>query len=83
MHPVGIVRKIDLLGRIVVPAEIRRTLSVDIGDPMEIFMDNDKIILRKYSPNCIFCGSDEDMSIIGNRPVCKNCLKDIKKEAAK
>ncbi|MDR2457510.1 MAG: AbrB/MazE/SpoVT family DNA-binding domain-containing protein [Clostridiales Family XIII bacterium] len=83
MKAVGIVRKVDLLGRVVIPAEIRRTLNVEVNDPMEIFMDNDKIVLRKYSPNCIFCGSDKDMSMISGRPVCKKCLNDIKDAAKK
>jgi len=55
----GIVRKIDNLGRLVLPKELRKTMNIDIKDPMEIYVDNDKIILKKYQPACIFCGSSD------------------------
>jgi transcriptional pleiotropic regulator of transition state genes len=79
MKPMGVVRKVDILGRIVVPAEIRKILDVKIEDPLEIFMDGDKIVLRKYSPNCIFCSSDKNMVMIHGRPVCEKCVNDLKK----
>ena len=53
----GIVRKVDELGRVVLPIELRRTLNIDIKDSLEIYVENDSIILRKYEPSCIFCGS--------------------------
>ena len=57
MKTTGIVRRIDELGRVVLPVELRRTLGLDVRDPVEIFVEEDAIILRKYQPNCIFCGS--------------------------
>lgn len=56
MKAVGIVRKLDDLGRYVLPVEIRRVLNINIGDPLEIFVDGDSIILKKYEPSCVFCG---------------------------
>ena len=55
MKSTGIVRKIDELGRIVLPIEIRNTLDIKAKDSIEIFVDDDKIILKKYQPSCIFC----------------------------
>lgn len=57
MKATGIVRKVDELGRIVIPIELRRTMGIDIKDPLEIFVDGEKIILRKYEPTCIFPGA--------------------------
>lgn len=62
MKSTGIVRKIDELGRIVVPRELRTTLDVGPGDPVEIFVDGEQIILKKYQPSCIFCGEARDIS---------------------
>ena len=56
MKATGIVRKIDDLGRVVLPIELRRTLNIDIKDPVEIFIEGDLIILKKYEPACVFCG---------------------------
>ena len=55
MKSTGIVRKVDELGRIVIPIELRRTLDIDIKDALEIYVDGDQIILKKYEPACIFC----------------------------
>ena len=57
MKATGIVRKVDELGRIVLPIELRRTLNIDIRDPLEIYVDGESIMLKKYQPACIFCGS--------------------------
>ena len=56
MKSTGIVRKIDELGRVVIPMEIRNTMGINSRDAMEIFVDGDKIILRKYGTSCVFCG---------------------------
>ena len=55
MKSTGMVRKIDELGRIVMPAEIRQTLGLQVRDAMEIYIDGDRIVLKKYQPSCIFC----------------------------
>ena len=58
MKSTGIIRKVDDLGRIVLPIELRRTLDIAERDELEIYMENDQIILRKYEPSCVFCASD-------------------------
>ncbi|WP_066196225.1 MULTISPECIES: AbrB/MazE/SpoVT family DNA-binding domain-containing protein [Gracilibacillus] len=68
MKSTGIVRKVDELGRIVIPKELRRTLEIDIKDPMEIFVDEEKIILQKYTPGhaCIVTGEvNSDNLVLG------------------
>ena len=57
MKALGIVRKVDILGRIVIPKELRDSLDIEDKDPLEIFVEGDRIILKKYNPSCIFCGS--------------------------
>lgn len=73
MKSLGIVRKIDELGRIVVPIETRRLLGIAEKDPLEIYVDNDRIILRKYEPACIFCGSTKGTTEINGKKVCRDC----------
>jgi len=79
MKSTGVVRKIDELGRIVLPIEIRRTLDIDVKDPVEIFIDEDTIILRKYESSCIFCGNARDNVIYKNKHICKACIEEMKK----
>lgn len=67
----------DELGRIVIPMELRRTFNIDIKDPLEIYVDEDKIILAKYEPACIFCGSSENMQSFKDKNVCGSCLGEI------
>lgn len=74
MKSTGIVRKVDELGRIVLPMEIRNTLEINPKDPLEIFVEGDKIILTKYEPCCIFCGSTEDNVALNEKRVCKACI---------
>lgn len=61
MKSTGIVRPVDTLGRIVLPVELRRTLDIDIKDSLEIFVDGEFIMLKKYQPSCIFCDSMDDI----------------------
>ncbi|WP_048744527.1 AbrB/MazE/SpoVT family DNA-binding domain-containing protein [Paenibacillus sp. P22] len=77
MKATGIVRKIDELGRIVIPMELRRTLEISEKDPLEIFVDGDKIILRKYSPGCNFCGSQTVHRRIGEKHLCRECVRSL------
>ncbi len=80
MKSTGIVRKVDELGRIVLPKELRETFKIDRKDPLEIYVDGDNIILRKYEPACIFCGSaNEVVNYMGKR-VCRECIENLKKE---
>ena len=78
MKAIGIVRKVDELGRIVLPMELRRTFSIQKEDPIEIFVDGDSIVLKKYEPACIFCGSADDVVQIHGKNVCKACIKEMK-----
>lgn len=78
MKTVGIVRDIDKLGRFVIPVELRNKLGIENGDAIEIFAEQDRIILRKYEPCCTFCKSEEGVVEFRNRLVCKNCIDMIK-----
>ena len=69
----GIVRKVDELGRVVIPIELRRTLGIDEKDALEIYVDNEKIILKKYEPACVFCGNAADVQHYRGKLVCRNC----------
>ncbi len=82
MKSTGIVRKLDNLGRIVIPSELRRTLDIGDQDPLEIYMDNERIILKKYVPPsvCIFCGSADETTNYNGKNVCKECLVMIKSQ---
>lgn len=77
MKATGIVRKIDELGRIVLPIEIRRTMHIDVRDPMEIYVEGNTIILRKYEQECVFCGSTKKVTNFKNRNICENCRKEL------
>ncbi len=75
----GIVRKVDDLGRIVIPIELRRNLDIDIRDSLEIFVDSKQIILKKYTPACIFCGQAKNVRTYMDKRICANCAKEIGK----
>lgn len=75
MKATGIVRKIDDLGRVVLPVELRRTLELELRDPVEIFCDDGAIILRKYEPTCIFCGSNTGLLEYHGKLVCAECRR--------
>jgi AbrB family transcriptional regulator, transcriptional pleiotropic regulator of transition state genes len=78
----GIVRKVDELGRVVIPIELRRTLEIAEKDSLEIYVDSDRIVLRKYEPACIFCGSMDGVNHFKNKNVCRNCLADMSVQKA-
>ncbi|KAA5806045.1 AbrB/MazE/SpoVT family DNA-binding domain-containing protein [Thermoanaerobacterium thermosaccharolyticum] len=75
----GIVRKVDELGRVVIPIELRRTLNIAERDALEIYVDGEQIVLKKYEPACIFCGNAENVVNYKGKNICKNCLDDLKK----
>ncbi|NMA48424.1 MAG: AbrB/MazE/SpoVT family DNA-binding domain-containing protein [Tissierellia bacterium] len=77
MKSTGIVRKLDALGRVVIPIELRRTLDIKVKDPLEIFVDDDKIVLKKFSPSCIFCGESKDIFDFKGKKVCQSCSEKI------
>ncbi|GEQ22252.1 AbrB family transcriptional regulator [Clostridium butyricum] len=78
MKSIGIVRKVDELGRIVIPMELRRTLGIAEKDAVEIFVDGEQIIMKKYNPSCIFCGEARNVISYKGKNICKNCFKEIK-----
>ena len=80
MKSIGMVRKIDRLGRIVLPKELRRTMKIDYQDPLEIYVDGDSIILKKYEPSCLFCGSANDVVNYMDKRVCKECIAKLNEE---
>lgn len=75
MKSTGIVRKIDDLGRIVLPIELRRVLDIDKDSSLEIYVDNESIVLKKYQPACIFCGNAEEILNFQGRNVCGDCRR--------
>lgn len=78
MKSTGIVRKVDELGRVVIPIELRRTLQIEEKDALEIYVDGERIILKKYEPACIFCGNAERVTIFKDKNICLDCLKSMK-----
>ena len=74
MKSTGIIRKVDELGRIVLPIELRRTLDIAERDELEIFMENDRIVLQKFEPACIFCGSSRSLVTYRGKNVCQDCI---------
>ncbi len=77
MKSTGIVRRIDELGRIVLPIELRRNLNIEIKDPMEIYLEGDKIVLKKHYDACVFCGSRENLKEYMGKHICSECIKHI------
>jgi len=78
MKSTGIVRKIDELGRVVLPIELRRTMDINEKDALEIFVDGNNIVLSKYEPACIFCGQAADIVTFKGKSVCPDCIKELK-----
>lgn len=73
----GIVRKVDELGRVVLPIELRNKFDIKEKDPLEIFVEGSSIILRKSEPNCIFCGTTKNLKKYSDKNVCINCIENI------
>ena len=77
MKSTGIVRRIDNLGRIVLPKELRRTLRIGDNDSLEIYVEDEAVILRKYEPVCVFCAGSDDLVRHNGKYICFNCIKDL------
>lgn len=75
MRSVSVVRNLDQLGRIVIPITLRQNLGIDERDPMEIYVDGETIMLRKYQPGCTFCGSMDDVRAFRGKRICFDCLE--------
>ena len=78
MKSIGIVRRVDELGRIVLPIELRRTLDIAEKDPLEIYVDGSTIVLKKYRTSCVFCDSTKDVTTFKGKNVCSRCLRELK-----
>ena len=80
MKSTGIIRNVDELGRIVIPKEIRKKMEISSNDPVEIFVDGDRIVLTKYHTSCTFCGSKLGVTEFKGKRICADCLHEIKAE---
>ena len=80
MKSTGIIRKMDDLGRIVIPMELRRIFGISTNDELEIFVDSDRIVLQKHEPTCVFCNSMDNLSEHKEKQICGKCLADLKKQ---
>lgn len=78
MKSTGLVRKIDSLGRIALPMELRRTLDIAEKDSLEIYVDGEQIILKKYEPACIFCGDASNVINYKGKNICKECMNEMR-----
>ncbi len=79
MKSTGIIRKVDELGRIVLPIELRRLMNIEPADGVEIYVEGNQIILQKHEPHCIFCGGNHDVIDFKDRSVCKACIEEMSK----
>lgn len=79
MKSVGIIRRVDTLGRLVIPKELRITLGIGIGDALEIYTENEMIIFKKYSPECIFCDEANDIVSYKGMNYCRKCYDKLRK----
>ena len=79
MKATGIVRKVDELGRIVIPVELRGTMGIQIKDPLEIYVDGEQIMLMKYKPICTFCGNTDNIKEYKGKKICGECVDSLTK----
>jgi len=77
MKSTGIIRKIDELGRIVIPMELRKTFGIDCKDSLEIYVEDGNIVLSKYEPSCVFCGKKDQIVTYKNKNICESCRQRI------
>lgn len=80
MKATGIIRKVDELGRIVLPIELRRTMDIAVRDELEIFIDNDRVVLQKCEQrsSCVFCGADQELQSYRGKNICRDCLEKVR-----
>ena len=83
MKSTGIVRKIDELGRVVLPMELRNKLKIKEKDPMEIYVDGSSIILKKFENTCTFCGSTKNLITYKDKLICDKCVQSIQQISEK
>ena len=78
MKSTGIIRRMDELGRVVIPIEIRNQFNIVEKDPIEIYVDGSSIVLKKYEKSCLFCGNTKKLVNYKDKLICSKCLKQIK-----
>ncbi|MFP3391394.1 AbrB/MazE/SpoVT family DNA-binding domain-containing protein [Brevibacillus sp. SIMBA_040] len=81
MKATGVVRKVDELGRLVLPKELRDLFDINIKDPLEIYVDDERIILKKYEPACVFCGNALNTLHFKGKLICSTCVSKAKNES--
>ena len=79
MKSTGMTRQVDELGRFVLPIEIRRALDIKVKDTLEIFTDDNRIVLQKYQPACCFCNNVDEIVLFSGKRICRTCLAELKK----
>jgi len=79
MGDTGIVRRIDALGRIVIPVELRRTLGINVHDPLSMRLDGDSVVIERYAASCAICGAEGEMVTVKDRAVCADCVAAVKR----
>ena len=77
MKSIGVVRRLDLLGRLVIPTDLRRSMNIGKGTPMEMLVDGESLILKKYEPECVFCGNAERVQDFHGKKVCADCAREL------
>ena len=82
MKNTGISRPVDALGRLVIPKELRASIHLEEGDRLEIFTDDDSIVLRKCELRCLFCKGTDDLVVFRDHPVCRHCLSELTQAAS-
>ena len=80
MKSTGIIRRIDALGRVVLPMELRRSLGWREQDRVEIFTEGEQVVLRRFEPNCSFCGRGEELTEFHGKPVCAKCIRELQRQ---
>ncbi len=77
MKSTGIIRRVDELGRVVIPIEIRNQFNIVEKDPIEIYVEGSSIVLKKFEPNCVFCGNTKDLLSYHDKLICSKCANKI------
>ena len=77
MKSTGIVRKVDSLGRVVLPIDLRKSLDIAVNDPIEILVDGELIVLKKFEPTCTFCSNTQQFTVFNGKNICSDCLDEI------
>lgn len=78
MKPAGFIKKIDEMGRIVIPKDIRKTINVSIGDSLQFFIDGDSIVMKRFPAACVFCGSEDNLTELSEKYICDTCISKLK-----